>query len=195
MQHKEVAEDATGSWIKASSHQAQPSGTPSRTLAAYISRSGNTRVVAGLIHREPGVDLFEIRPALPYPEGYLVNVEQARQERDSGFEPALETKVSNMAGYGTVYLGFPIWGDTTPRVIRRFIKAQDTSGKVLIPIVIHGGHGLGDSQLVLVNYTPKAQLRRGFSLDADQERGTMNRVKAQRGRFQRLSIFDAKRPR
>lgn len=110
-------------------------------------------------------------------QGYPGAVEQARQERDSGFEPTLETKVSNMAGYGTVYLGFPIWGEPTPPVIRSFIKAHDLSGKVLIPFVTHRGHGLGDSQLVLANHAPKAQLRRGFSLEADQERRTMNRVK------------------
>lgn len=65
----------------------------SRTLVAYFSRSGNTRVVAGLIQRSLHADLFEIRPARPYPEDYLETVEQARQERDSGFEPALESKV------------------------------------------------------------------------------------------------------
>ena len=71
----------------------------SRTLVAYFSRSGNTRVIAGLIHRQLGTDLFEIRPASPYPEDYLATVEQARQERDSGYEPGLEAKVANMADY------------------------------------------------------------------------------------------------
>ena len=88
----------------------------SSTLVAYFSRSGNTRVVAGLIHRALGTDLFEIRPATPYPEDYLATVEQARQERDSGYEPALAGKVADMAGYDTVFLGFPIWGETAPPV-------------------------------------------------------------------------------
>ena len=50
----------------------------SRTLVAYFSRSGNTRVVAGLIHRARGTDLFEIRPARPYPEDYEQTVELLR---------------------------------------------------------------------------------------------------------------------
>ena len=148
-----------------------------RTLVAYFSRTGNTRVIAGLIHRKLGADLFEIRLASPYPEDYLATVEQARQERGSGFEPALEAKVSNMAAYDTVYLGFPIWGETTPPVIRSFLKAHDLSGKVLIPLVTHGGYGLGNSQAILASYAPMAQLHRGFSLEADQERRTINRVK------------------
>ena len=57
-------------------------------------RSGNTRVVAGLIQRDLRADLFEIRPHKPYPDDYLKTVEQARQERDSGFEPALESKTA-----------------------------------------------------------------------------------------------------
>nr|WP_246197571.1 flavodoxin [Pseudoxanthomonas sacheonensis] len=149
----------------------------SRTLVAYFSRSGNTRVVAGLIHRGLGTDLFEIRPASPYPEDYLATVEQARQERDRGFEPTLEAQVPDMAAYDTVYLGFPIWGETAPPVVRSFLKAHGLAGKTLIPFITHGGYGLGNSQSVLVGHAPEARLQRGFSMEADQERRTMNRVK------------------
>jgi flavodoxin len=150
--------------------------TGSRTLVAYFSRSGNTRVVAGLIHRTLGTDLFEIRPAQPYPEDYLETVEQARLERDRGYEPVLEAKVSNMATYDTVYLGFPIWGETTPPVIRAFLSAHDLSGKTLIPFVTHGGYGLGNNLSILASHASKAQLRPGFSMQADQERQTMEQV-------------------
>ena len=148
----------------------------SRTLLAYFSRSGNTRVVAGLIHRRLGTDLFEIRPAKPYPEDYLETVDQARRERDSGHEPALETVVANMADYDTVFLGFPIWGETTPPIIRTFLSAHDLSGKTLIPFVTHGGYGLGNSASILASHAPKARLGAGFSMQADQERQTMERV-------------------
>jgi flavodoxin len=145
-------------------------------LVAYFSRSGNTRVVAGLIHRALDTDLFEIRSARPYPEDYLETVEQARQERDTGYEPALEAKIPNIAAYDTVYLGFPIWGETTPPVLRAFLSAHDLSGKTLVPFVTHGGYGLGNSLSILASHAPKAQLRPGFSMQADQERQTMERV-------------------
>jgi flavodoxin len=148
----------------------------SRILVAYFSRSGNTRVVAGLIHRALNTDLFEIRPASAYPDDYLETVEQARQERDRGYEPALAAKVSNMPDYDTVYLGFPIWGETAPPIIRSFLKAHDVSGKAVIPFVTHGGYGLGNSQSVLASHAPNARLQRGFSMQADQERRTMNTV-------------------
>lgn len=148
----------------------------SRTLVAYFSRSGNTRVIAGLIHRSLHTDLFEIRPATPYPEDYLETVEQARQERDSGHERALETMVSSIADYDTVFVGFPIWGETTPPIIRAFLSAHDLSGKTLIPFVTHSGYGLGNSRSVLASHAPKARLLKGFVMEADQERRTMNRV-------------------
>ena len=40
----------------------------SRILVAYFSRTGNTRVIAGLLHRSLNADLFEIVPATPYPD-------------------------------------------------------------------------------------------------------------------------------
>ena len=147
-----------------------------RVLVAYFSRTGNTRVVAGLIQRAHGADMFEIRPTTPYPEEYLATVEQARQERDKGFQPPLAALAPNMNQYGTVFLGFPIWGETVPPVIRSFLAAHDLAGKVLIPFVTHGGYGLGKSASVLAAFAPKALLRKGFVMEGEQERRTMDRV-------------------
>ena len=76
----------------------------SRTLVTYFSRFGNTRVIAALIHRKLGTDLFEIQPASAFSEDYLATVEQAKQVRDSRSEHALKAKVSNMADHDTVFL-------------------------------------------------------------------------------------------
>ncbi|WNH49765.1 flavodoxin [Stenotrophomonas aracearum] len=148
----------------------------SATLVAYFSRSGNTRVVAGLIQRAFGADLFEIQPAVPYPDEYLATVEQARQERDRGIEPALEATIATIRSYETVYLGFPIWGETAPPVIRSFLSRHDLSGKTLIPFVTHGGYGLGSSRAVVARMAPEANLQKEFLMQADQERQTMERV-------------------
>lgn len=53
-----------------------------RILVAYFSRSGNTRVIASVIHRNFNTDLFKIEPATPYPEDYFQAVEQAKNERE-----------------------------------------------------------------------------------------------------------------
>lgn len=147
-----------------------------RTLVAYFSRTGNTRVVAGLIHRAQASDFFEILPANAYPEDYLETVAQARKETVSGYKPPLLSRVVRMVDYDTVYLGFPIWGETVPPVIRSFLAEHDLSDKSLIPFVTHGGYGLGNSLSVLTSHAPKARLLAGFTMEADQERRTMELV-------------------
>jgi flavodoxin len=147
-----------------------------RTLVAYFSRSGNTRVIAGQIHRARGADLFEIEPARAYPEDYFETVEQARQERDNGYEPPLKTRGPSVANYSTLFVGFPIWGETAPPVIRSFLSAHDLSGKIVIPFITHGGYGLGSGVSVLRTHAPRARLVEGFSMQAPQERQTIARV-------------------
>lgn len=160
----------------------QPSVAPRRpnspTLVAYFSRSGNTRVIAGTLQRLLLADLIEIRPARPYPEDYEQTVEQARQERDRAYEPPLEARVPNIGAYESVFLGFPIWGETAPPVIRSFLKAHDLSGKVLRPFITHGGYGLGNSRAVLANLAPNARVEAPFVMEADQERRTLNEVRS-----------------
>lgn len=145
-------------------------------LIAYFSRSGNTKVVAGLLQRARQADLFEINPATAYPEDYLETVEQARQERDSNYEPPLAARVPNMASYEVVFLGFPVWGETAPPVIRSFLSGHDLAGKTVVPFITHGGYGVGSSYRVLTRLAPQASLQKGFEMQADQERKTMEQL-------------------
>jgi flavodoxin len=159
-----------------------PIGSGSKILVAYFSRSGNTRVIAGTIRRALGADLFEIRAARPYPEDYEATVEQARQETERRYEPPLEARVPNLALYETLFLGFPIWGQTAPPVIRSFLKSHDLSGKRVRPFITHGGYGLGSSRAVLKSHAANARLEPEFSLEADQERRTIEQVSRWLGR-------------
>jgi flavodoxin len=148
----------------------------SKILVAYFSRSGNTRVIAGTIHRALAADLFEIVPAHPYPEDYEQTVEQARRERDRGDEPPLAQRMASIAGYETIFLGFPIWGETAPPVIRSFLKTHDLWGKRIRPFITHGGYGFGNSLSVLAQHAPNAKIESPFVMEADQERRTIDQV-------------------
>ena len=150
----------------------------SETLVAYLTRSGNTRVIAGQISRDLGTDIFEIRAAQPYPQDYEAMVAQAERERVESFEPPLVELVESMAAYRTLFLGFPIWGMTAPSVIRSFLSQHDLAGKRIIPFITHGGYGVGNSLEVVAAHAPDADLMEGFSLECDQERRTMETVRA-----------------
>lgn len=155
----------------------------SKTLVAYLTRSGNTRVIAGTLQRALGADLFEIRPARPYPEDYEEHVAQATRERDSGFEPELAEKVTDIASYDEIYLGFPVWGETAPAPIRSFLKAHDLRRKTIRPFISHGGYGVGGSPTVLTTHAPGARIEEPFVMEADQERRTLNQVRGWLGRL------------
>lgn len=148
----------------------------SEILVAYMTRTGNTRVIAGQIQRSRGATLFEIRSAVPYPEDYEQTVEQARKEREAGYEPPLEATVPGMAGFHTVYLGFPVWGGSLPPPIRTFLTAHDWRGKEIRPFITHGGYGTGDSLKLVRQLAAGASVRGAFTLESDQERRTLARV-------------------
>jgi flavodoxin len=147
-----------------------------RVLVAYFTRTGNTRIIARQIRRARDADLFEIQPAEPYPEDYEETVAQATRERESGFEPPLAALAPNIKSYETIFLGFPIWGMSVPPVIRSFLAKHEVSGKTLVPFITHGGYGLGNSLSVVSEHASQARLLEGFSMEADQERRTLEQV-------------------
>lgn len=149
-----------------------------RTLVAYLSRSGNTRVIAGQLSRRYDADLFEIRTAVPYPEDYEETVERARLQRDAAATPELAESVADIARYKTVFLGFPIWGAALPAPVLTFLKTHDLLGKTVVPFITHGGYGPGSASQTVADLAPRARLVEAFVLECDQERDTLNRVSA-----------------
>ena len=150
----------------------------SRTLVTYLSRSGNTRVIAGQLSRRYNADLFEIRTAVPYPEDYEETVERAQLQRDEAATPELAESVADIARYERVFLGFPIWGGALPAPLRTFLTTHDLSGKTVVPFITHGGYGPGSAQQTVADLAPRARLVEAFVLECDQERDTLNRVSA-----------------
>jgi hypothetical protein len=84
--------------------------------------------------------------------------------------------VPGLERYATIFLGLPIWGETAPPVIRSFLSSHDLRGKALIPFITHGGYGLGNSESVIASHALGCRLQPAFSMQADQERMTMDRV-------------------
>ena len=98
------------------------------------------------------------------------------RERDSSYRPPLKTSVADIGSYEVVFLGFPIWGETAPPVIRSFLSQHDLSGKTLVPFITHGGYGQGRSMNVVREHAPRASVLNPFVMEADQERRTLTQV-------------------
>jgi flavodoxin len=143
---------------------AAATGAGRKVLIVYYSRSGNTREIAGLIHRSTGGDIFEIQVVKPYPEDYEEVKKIAMQEQQSGFKPALKTKVKNFRSYDVIFVGTPIWWGTISVPVKSFLSEYDFSGKTIVPFTTHGGSGLGRSVEDISNLCPKTTLLDGLAV-------------------------------
>ncbi|MFD1378113.1 flavodoxin family protein [Fodinicurvata halophila] len=86
--------------------------------------------------------------------------------------------MGDVAGYQTVFLGFPIWGMALPAPVRTFLTTHDLSDKTLVPFITHGGYGTGSAPRSVADLASGARILEPFVLQADQERETLNRVTA-----------------
>jgi flavodoxin len=139
------------------------SGTK-KILVAYFSHSGNTREIANQIHKKVGGDIFEIQAVKPYPNDYDAVVKQARQELDSGYKPALKTKIENSKSYDLDFIGYPIWWGTFPAPVKTFLSEYDLSGKTIVPFCTHAGSGLGRSGSDISKLSLKSTLLEGLAI-------------------------------
>jgi len=137
-----------------------------KILVAYFSHSGNTRALANQIQKSAGGDSFEIQAVEPYPDDYDACVRQAKEELNSGYKPALKTRVENITAYDVVFIGYPIWWGTIPAPVRTFLSEYDFPGKTIAPFCTHEGTGLGRSVTDITKLCSKSIL-----LDAVAIRG------------------------
>ena len=121
------------------------------TLVAYFTASElrTTERVATRLAEATDADLFEISPAMSYTtEDLDWKDEDSRstiEMKDSTARPAIAVKVENMDQYNTIYVGFPIWWYTAPRIINTFLEQYDLTGKTIIPFATSGGSDMGKS--------------------------------------------------
>jgi len=129
--------------------QRTPNKGTHKTLVVYYSLTGNTKQIAEHIHDFMGGDMFEIKTVQTYPTEHGALIAQAKKELQEGTLPELQSKLADMAGYDTIFVGSPIWWGTDAPAIRTFLSQNDLSGKTVIPFVTHastarsGGPGSG----------------------------------------------------
>lgn len=140
-----------------------------KTLVAYFSASGVTKGVAEKLAAATGSDLYEIKPAEPYTPADLnwndKNSRSSVERNDLSSRPALADQGANLAGYDRIYLGFPIWWYTAPRIIRTFLESYDFAGKTIVLFATSGGSGLGQTAAELASSCPGAKIKSGKLLN------------------------------
>ena len=134
-----------------------PSGTGStgsgwagtRVAVIYFSCTGNTRTAAERIRDLTGADLIELVPEQPYTSQDLdYNDESCRanqEQKDPAARPRIAGQPLDLSQYGTIYLGYPIWQGTAPRIINTFLDSYDLTGKTIRPLCTSGSSGIETS--------------------------------------------------
>ena len=135
------------------------SSAEAKTLVIVYSRAdenygvgnittGNTMKLAQIIAEKTASDLFEVKPAKPYPADYDSCIDVAKKELNANARPAiLEDK--DITEYDTIYFGYPIWWGDIPMPLYTFIEAHDWTGKTVIPFCTHEGSGAGRTDRTL----------------------------------------------
>lgn len=146
-----------------------------KVLVAYFSRTGNeysvgnitkgnTEIVAEIIAKKTGADIFKIDTVQKYPTDYDACTKIASREKATKARPELTAKVDNFAQYDTIFLGYPIWWGDMPMAVYTFLESYDFSGKTIVPFCTHGGSGLSSTDQQITLTCPNAKLLQGFEM-------------------------------
>ena len=110
----------------------------------YVEK-GNTMILAEMIADKTGAELFEVKPAKPYPAVYDECTDLAKREQNQNARPAiLEDK--DISDYDTIFFGYPVWWGDIPMCMYTFVEAHDWNGKKIIPFCTHEGSGAGRTE-------------------------------------------------
>ncbi len=150
----------------------------SNTLVVYFSRSGeqytvgvidkgNTAIVAEMISKETGADLFEVIPKdNHYPMTYSELTDVAKKEQNEKARPTYAGDVPNLSQYSTIFIGAPVWWGDWPMIMYTFFEqnAEGLSGKRLVPFSTHEGSGLSGFDRKLKTACPDSIILDGLAI-------------------------------
>ena len=129
---------------------------------AVFSRTGNTLALAEAIQARTGHDLVRIEPAEPYPADYDEMLDVGQREQNEDARPALAAGVPSLAGYDTVYLGFPVWWGPHPADREDARRPRRPCSKTLAPFATSGSSSIAASVSDLRALCPDANVLDGL---------------------------------
>lgn len=149
-------------------------------LVVYFSATNTTKGVTEYMADGLRADLYEIVPQEPYTDDDLDynddNSRSTMEMSDPAVRPAISGSVDNMDQYDVVFIGFPIWWETAPRIIDTFIESYDFSGKTVITFCTSGSSGIGTASSNLKKLCKgNPTWKRGRRFDGDVSQSTVNK--------------------
>lgn len=148
-----------------------------KTLIVYFSRvgensvngelevisKGSTEIVAEKIAMRTGGELYKLEPETPYPTSYAECVKRSRIEDQYNEKVPYLNPKSSLDEYDVIYLGFPCWWRTYPRIVASFIRDHSWVGKVVYPFATNEEGALGLAEMELKGSLKGAIIKKGFA--------------------------------
>ena len=117
-------------------------------LVAYFSYSGVTGRKAQALAGEVGADTFEIKAKVPYTAADVnwqdKGSRNVKEQNDPACRPEIES-MSDLTAVDEIWVGYPIWWYTHPRIIDTFFDQADLAGKKIHLFATSGGSGIDGS--------------------------------------------------
>lgn len=149
-----------------------------KILVTYFSASGRTKAVARQIAKETGGTLFEIAPKQRYSNADLnyndSNSRCVKEHNNPKARPEIANKVANLAQYDTIFVGYPIWWGEAPNIILTFLETNNLSGKTIVPFCTSYSSPLGQSDVNLHKFAPKAKWQKGCCFKVSSNSGDVS---------------------
>jgi len=128
-----------------------------KSLVAYYSLTGNTKlvaqVIAGALNATP-IEITETKPRKIRPLVYLIGGFQATTDRGSKINPIN----IDLKQYERIFIGSPIWNSRPIPAINSFIYQTNFEGLDIIPFFTMGGD---NADKALANITAKIEKSQG----------------------------------
>ena len=134
-----------------------------KSVVLFFSATGTTKSIANRIAKESNSDIIEIIPKEKYKSedlDYNNDCRANREQKDSKSRPEIENKI-DITKYDTIYLGYPIWWGTNPKIILTLLDTYDFTDKVIIPFCTSGSTDISASVNDLKKYNSSLTIKDG----------------------------------
>lgn len=127
-----------------------------KAVVIYFSATGTTEEVAKKIGSVGGFNVIKLNPVDDYSSADLDwndnNSRSSKEMNDKSARPEIANTNIDLTNVDTIYLGYPIWWGTFPRIINTFLEKYDVTGKTIIPFCTSGETGISGSVSDLKKY-------------------------------------------
>ena len=146
-----------------------------KSLVVYYSRrgenyavgnikEGNAEHIAKVIQSLTNSDIYEIKPVKEYSKDYTECTEEAMAELRVQARPEFQNPLDSIEQYDVIYLCYPNWWGTYPRVVASFLDKYDFTGKIIKPMCTHEGSQMGGSEAELRRTLKTATIKPGLAI-------------------------------